>query len=365
MKYELDGLPIDLHFPSNVDPEEWRSQPDPDGDDDEGLDDDQDLPAQSYIISALGFNPDEETPPYQRRVENNYTEEEEDSLIENFNPSQPRDSDGKWSSGGGGKVSTKEKPKERKFGFDSKGDPLPKDTFFISENGCEVVLTNEAYGKLEGQDDLSLKFNVYAAGNTIFGTNKDSNEVIIEKCIKACGIPGGSKVEIEPLHNRWNPKETPKALEVRYTHPDADIEGLRTLKKGEIINEFFIIKNKELRGSGLGTSIFIDQVEGAHSLGMSKISTLAAGEPGDKLFNGYYTWPRLGYDGHLPKEAVSKLPNSGPLSKATKVSDLMKSSEGRDWWKSNGSEVYLNFDLNPESLSRKVLDSYAKEKNIR
>lgn len=44
-----------------VDPNDWRNQPDPDGEQDDLLDmDDEDLPAPNYVVELLGFDPDEE-----------------------------------------------------------------------------------------------------------------------------------------------------------------------------------------------------------------------------------------------------------------------------------------------------------------
>ena len=51
----VKGLPVDLYWPETVDPENWRNQPDPDGEEEN----DEEVETPSYIISILGFNPDE------------------------------------------------------------------------------------------------------------------------------------------------------------------------------------------------------------------------------------------------------------------------------------------------------------------
>jgi hypothetical protein len=386
MKHEVLGMNSDLHFPSNVDPEEWRNQPDPDGTDDEALDNDDDLPAQSYIISALGFDPDETTnnesdeePEEQTEVDDHgfpvkWPSKEErrgdtfyddvdsgEPITENFNPSQPRGYDGKWSSGGGG-AATKKKDKASKAL--AVGDTDEKGNVYIGsdEMGREFRLTpSQAYGATP--DNLGEGF--MSTGEAIFNTS-DPDE-ILSKVSTAVGIPPNSKVQIVPIDSSRNP-----GMEVSYYQPDAQITAVRNLRVNkvsgtkEITNEYLKIKNPEMQGHGLGTRIFADQVDGASSLGFSKIHTHAAGDLENiKEYNGYYTWPRLGYEGYLPKEAVQKQPSDGSaIAKATKVSHLMQSKEGIDWWKQNGSDVDLTFDLKPGSYSRTTLDNYMKEKGM-
>ncbi len=56
--YPVDGLEIDVAWPEGVDPEGWRSSPDPD--DPRWDDDEWDGPAPPDVVSLLGFDPDEE-----------------------------------------------------------------------------------------------------------------------------------------------------------------------------------------------------------------------------------------------------------------------------------------------------------------
>lgn len=79
-------------------------------------------------------------------------------------------------------------------------------------------------------------------------------------------------------------------------------------KQGDNIvihNDYFMIDGTT--GKGFGTKVFADEVEGARALGVSKIVTLAARQEG--VFNGYYTWPRLGYDARLPASFRASIPN--------------------------------------------------------
>src|SRR5690606_31950251 len=87
---------------------------------------------------------------------------------------------------------------------------------------------------------------------------------------------------------------------------------------------------KDHRGLGLGTRIFSEQVSEAVKNGFDRIET-DGGAARDE--NGYYTWPRLGYDRSM---GVSDWPWSAPppsFGSVNKISDLMKTPEGREWWK--------------------------------
>jgi hypothetical protein len=97
-------------------------------------------------------------------------------------------------------------------------------------------------------------------------------------------------------------------------------------------------------------------------LGIQKIKTFAAKSAKE---NGYYTWARFGYDAALDDinlDLTGKLPSS--LSGAKRVSDLMKTPEGRQWWKANGDEFDGVFTVtaNRKSLSERVLNGYIESK---
>lgn len=192
----------------------------------------------------------------------------------------------------------------------------------------------------------------------------------IEDIASMVGAPDGAKVELTagfvPEDMREHFGELHGKLSV--TVKGAGYQALRTIgrdDKGELVvkNEFFEV-SKDKQGSGLGMEIFGRQVEQASKLGISRIDTQAAGDYSqiDK-WNGYYTWPRLGYDGAIPSHVGSKLPTK--FKKAKNVSDLMKTKDGRDWWKKNGDEVELSFDLSKDSQSQRVLKSYLGAKGIR
>jgi hypothetical protein len=76
--------------------------------------------------------------------------------------------------------------------------------------------------------------------------------------------------------------------------------------------------------------------------------------------NGYYTWARLGYDGKIPHEVQSVLPDD--YASARSVQELMARPGGAQWWRERGTSWQGTFDLTPGSRSHQILDAYLKEK---
>ena len=128
-----------------------------------------------------------------------------------------------------------------------------------------------------------------------------------------------------------------------------------------------IIKNVVLLvwepGQGLGLSIFSQQVDSAVKMGFSKIQTSPTR---GRNYNGYYTWPRLGYDADISQGTFifnEKVMKEAQLKGYKKVSDFFKTEEGRQFWKDNGDGGFpAIFDLTEGSQSRRVLDAYRSEK---
>lgn len=116
------------------------------------------------------------------------------------------------------------------------------------------------------------------------------------------------------------------------------------------------------QGKGIGTQVFAKQVEHASKMGVSKITTVAAGDVNDPRYNGYSTWPKMGYDGPIPDSTKAKLP--AQFQSATKVSDLMKTPEGRELWKQHGKTTRMEFDMTEGSYSRRTLEKYLEKKGV-
>lgn len=147
--------------------------------------------------------------------------------------------------------------------------------------------------------------------------------------------------------------------EIQLTTKAGGFETVRRLRRNldgdlVLINDQFYV-DKERQGQGLGTRVFGRQVEAAARLGVKKVSTFAAGYPGGAE-NGYAVWPKFGYDGEIPPMTKAKLPPG--FAGAERLSDLMRTKEGRGWWTENGESVGLTFDMTDGSLSRRVWDGY-------
>lgn len=150
--------------------------------------------------------------------------------------------------------------------------------------------------------------------------------------------------------------DSPHMNATRTIHaPDKYATGIPGIR---IHNDQLVVKSSA-RGQGLGASILGRQVEHAADMGVGSINTLAARMSGTYT-DGYAVWPKLGYDGELPRSGgfnpMPSLPSS--LAGAKRVSDLMATEEGTEWWTKNGVTVDLEFDLAKGSLSRARLETY-------
>lgn len=113
------------------------------------------------------------------------------------------------------------------------------------------------------------------------------------------------------------------------------------------------VRQAAMRGHGLGLRVFSRQLASAERFGFARIET-HAGRRDDE--NGYYTWPRYGFAGHLPDVVRRRLPPA--LAGAIDVLDLMESEPGRDWWRRRGVALRLAFDVRPGSRSQRAFLHY-------
>jgi hypothetical protein len=91
----------------------------------------------------------------------------------------------------------------------------------------------------------------------------------------------------------------------------------------------------------------------ARRLGIRNICA-TAGRCDDE--NGYYTWPRMGFDGPLPRTVYRQLPTH--LRSARSVLDLMDTDSGRQWWREHGTTIDVVFDLASGSRSSRAFQRY-------
>lgn len=126
---------------------------------------------------------------------------------------------------------------------------------------------------------------------------------------------------------------------------------------GQLTLTEFEVMSVRAQRHGIGAHVFATQALAAHRLGFGTISAFADGRHGK---NGYYTWPRLGFDKTLSETERAALPRE--LSDAVLLSNLLQSAPGRDWWRAHGAEigggVDVDFDTSPISRSMRTLRAY-------
>ncbi len=122
-----------------------------------------------------------------------------------------------------------------------------------------------------------------------------------------------------------------------------------------LFNEGFHIQRRCLQRKGLGLGVVSRQLHWAKALGVLRIIAMAGRRHQE---NGYYTWPRYGFDGPLPAEVRRRLPPG--LHCARTVLDLIQCEPGRQWWRQHGAPLYVSFDLADGSRSWAVFDRYLR-----
>jgi SPP1 gp7 family putative phage head morphogenesis protein len=162
---------------------------------------------------------------------------------------------------------------------------------------------------------------------------------------------------------------------------------------------------------GFAREVMRRSVKNASALGVQDIRLLAEGNLHDAAqgtWNGYYTWPRLGFRGRVPVDLIGSIPvpdsdlrlalankviskrefdkytawnkdkqtsikhkiqqeltaagfnvaTDRQINKEIEIAELMKSETGRSIWKVYGLSRNLSFDLTPGSVSRTGLEAY-------
>lgn len=140
---------------------------------------------------------------------------------------------------------------------------------------------------------------------------------------------------------------------------DAEVLVKTNTEKNSVLLDSIFLKDT---GTGKGTEVIKDIAENAKKQGYSKLTATGAGVKGDHL-NGYYTLPRLGFDGPLTSTTAKKAKEAG--FNVTTVGELMRSKRGRNWWKENGHAIELEFDLSEGSSSFLTMNDYIREKGKR
>jgi hypothetical protein len=179
-----------------------------------------------------------------------------------------------------------------------------------------------------------------------------------EQVARRVGAPDGSHVDVNREQD-W--------LEVMATHPMIKkfyyVQFVANPTPGSPAN--VTLNSLYLRPGanpppGLGTRMVARLAERNPA---SAISLRAAGAgPGNERpeprANGYYTWPRLGFNGPIPEREGATLP--ARFRSAPDVRTLMATPQGREAWKQYGGQAALTLD----APGRRILNRYLEEKGI-
>ncbi|HYW80326.1 MAG TPA: hypothetical protein VE890_12150 [Thermoguttaceae bacterium] len=163
------------------------------------------------------------------------------------------------------------------------------------------------------------------------------------------GAPDSAQVDLYPSTNHlYLDVSDPLGARYRAHHEICLLNGRLVL-----VNEGCRIHIESMQRKGLGLRMFHRQLENAKTLGITRIETNAGRKHGE---NGYYTWPRFGFDGRLPTQVQRRLPSS--MEGVCYVLDLMACERGRQWWKQHGRTISVAFDMADRSRSQLVFDQY-------
>ena len=123
------------------------------------------------------------------------------------------------------------------------------------------------------------------------------------------------------LSIRWDDFGDEKMAATRTLHRDG--KG-----KLSIHNDYFKINNDSPH-KGKGVEFFVNQVNALREVGVSYIETFAAGHAFHETLNGYYAWPRMGYEGTMEDDTFANFPKDvqRKLGTSRSVLDLMDMKE--------------------------------------
>jgi hypothetical protein len=110
----------------------------------------------------------------------------------------------------------------------------------------------------------------------------------------------------------------------------------------------------------LGTVAFAVCAMIAHRMGFTHISLVAGGGRGHNAnMIGYFFWPKLGFDALLDADERGARPE---FAECDTVQDIL--AVDQQWWRDNGTQRWMEFDLAANSRAwRKLLD-YLREKEL-
>lgn len=162
-------------------------------------------------------------------------------------------------------------------------------------------------------------------------------------------------------------KKDADELRIEIQHPQIQDQQrwIRCTPQGELIIFNYRFYKKPDAPSGVGLTSFLRQVKQASAFGVKRIETFGAGTYRSLRVrgeSGYFVWARFGFDAPLLVSQQVLLTRNPLLRGAKTLNDLFARPGGAEWWKINGEELYLVFDLSPQSSMMDIFRSYLQEK---
>ena len=152
-------------------------------------------------------------------------------------------------------------------------------------------------------------------------------------------------------------------MSVEVTHPKVaeQVRFIRRDAQGELC--IWNFRFEKARGFyNVGLESLVRQVKGARALGVKRLECWAAGNPKDTRYSGYYQWARYGYDAPLTLREKMQIARFPQLAGAQTLNELMLQG-GNQWWKENGTERQMTFELGQDSSMMKTLRHYLMQKH--
>jgi len=167
------------------------------------------------------------------------------------------------------------------------------------------------------------------------------------------GAPDGSRIVLKS-----DPAKASFRVYHRFFSSAAEYEVIPCDTGYMLMSNVSISLHPQYQNSGLGLRMFAYEAYTAREVGIQQIGLRAARSA---LHNGYYSWPRYGFDVELEPEFIAALP--AEYLSVRCVLDLMASEAGRAVWRERGYSEYMFFDLTDDRCWN-VLAEYMKHKGV-
>ena len=155
------------------------------------------------------------------------------------------------------------------------------------------------------------------------------------------------------------------ALSVEIKTDQYELIRLMDFDIGRLDNQIMVVASSA-RGQGIGTNLFLNQVQAAQRWRFKKLRTIARApstyEDGDVNWQGHYFWANLGFENiehaEFKEWALARHRHESTLS------ELVQSEEGRQLWKDDGFTWIGEFVLANAHPCFKYLRRHLERKGI-